>query len=73
MSSSFFVRPDRKAEYRAGQESHYVEILFMIASNSIHGLAARDGFKAPELTLVYRAQWAANRWLRQMRRRLTKI
>jgi hypothetical protein len=34
------------------------EMLFMIASNSVGGLAARDGLRAPELTLVWRAQWA---------------
>jgi hypothetical protein len=45
----------------------------MIASNSVGSLAARDGFRAPELTLVWRAQWAENTWLRPMRRQLTKI
>src|ERR1039457_7192205 len=48
-------------------------MLFMIASNSVGSLAARDGFRAPELTLVWRAQWAENTWLRTMRRQLTKI
>ena len=52
---------------------HLHGMLFMIASNSVGSLAARDGFRAPELTLVWRAQWAENTWLRPMRRQLTKI
>jgi hypothetical protein len=38
----------RKAESRASQEFHLREMLFTIASNGFDGLAAHDGFKAPE-------------------------
>ena len=40
-----FVRPDRKVAGRASQEFHYVEMLFMIASNSVDGSAAHEGFQ----------------------------